>query len=75
MRPGLFKIQEVREALHPLLHPNVPRESWPDVEAEYGMVTYFFADGTKKDYLIFDAGDTVEPMFERARQNIVREDF
>lgn len=52
------------------LHPNVPREEWPNPKSQAGMVTIRYTDGTQENYLIFDLSELTKKIFERAKQNI-----
>jgi len=51
------------------LHPNVPREEWPNPKSQSGMVTIRYSDGTQEDYLIFDALELTKQVFDKAKQN------
>lgn len=71
---GTFDIDELHERLRPKLHPNAPREEWPDPTSEAGMVQLGFEDGTEESYLIFDEKAFAERLFEKARANVVGRD-
>lgn len=71
---GAFDVDEFHERLRPRLHPNAPREEWPDPTSEAGMVQLGFEDGTEESYLIFDEEAFAERLFEKARANVVGRD-
>jgi len=55
------------------LHPNLPREEWPNPKSQSGMVTIRYSDGKQEDYLIFDMSEFTTKIFEKAKQNIERD--
>lgn len=69
VKTGTFKIDDLYQQLIPRLHDNVPREEWPDQKSVAGMVTITYQDKTEKDYLIFDAKEFAEDIFNKARKN------
>ena len=75
IKPGVFSVENLYAQLQDHLHENQPREQWPDPTSERGMVTVFFSDGTKKDFLIFDKAELMAKIFTQAEQNIVGERF
>ncbi len=70
VKPGVFDIDKLHKDLLPRLHPNLPREEWPDPKAKAGMVNIRYADGTDKSFLIYD-GDFAGSVFRKAQTNIV----
>jgi hypothetical protein len=75
IEPDIFSVEKLYAQLQGHLHENQPREQWPDPTSERGMVTVFFSDGTKKDFLIFDKAELMGKIFTQAEQNIVGERF
>ncbi|MHC4232003.1 MAG: hypothetical protein ACYSQY_01015 [Planctomycetota bacterium] len=73
IKPGVFSVENLYAQLQDHLHENQPREQWPDRTSECGMVTVYFSDGTKKDFLIFDKAELMGEIFTQAEQNIVGE--
>jgi len=71
VREGVFEMEKLFQTLEPLLHPNRPREEWPDPSAQAGMVTLRRVDGSSQDFLIFDQDAFAERLFERARTHLV----
>jgi hypothetical protein len=69
VQAGTFKIDDLYQQLQPRLHDNVPREEWPDQKSVAGMITITYQDKTNKDYLIFDAKEFAEEIFNKARKN------
>lgn len=74
IKTGAFDAEQLYKQVKNLLHPNAPREDWPNPNAKAGMVLVKFKGDTKTtSYLIFDAEDFTKRLFEKARKNIVGE--
>ncbi len=70
IKENTFSVDQLYNIFREHLHPNVPREEWPDPKAEAGMVTIKYADGKEVDYLIFDLPEITGRIFDTARENI-----
>jgi hypothetical protein len=70
IRTHTFSADGLYHMFKEYLHPNVPREEWPNPKSQAGMVTIRYSDGTQGDYLIFDMQEMTKKIFEKAKQNI-----
>ena len=70
IRKGTFSVERLYDMLHPYLHPNMPKEEWPNPKSQAGMVTIRYINGKEEDYLIFDLQERTKVIFEKAKQNI-----
>ena len=73
IRTGTFQIESFYETLRPHLYPVVPREEWPDPTAEAGMVHVRFLGQDENAYLIFNAQEVAQDIFDEAKAHIVGE--
>ena len=74
VKANTFNLDDLYQQLSPRLHKNVPREEWPDPKSVAGMVTIVYKDKTEKVYLIFDAKEFAEEVFNKARENRLNPD-
>jgi len=73
IKTEVFDITKLYQQLKPRLHPNVPREDWPNPQSIAGMVQVKIKDKGKSAYLIFDEQEFTKQLFDKARQNITDE--
>jgi hypothetical protein len=69
VRQGTFDIDELYQQLQPRLHENMPAENRP-IEQPYGVANLEFADGSERNYLIYDEA-FAEALLKSACANIV----
>jgi len=70
IRKNTFSVDELYNIFKENLHPNMPREEWPDPKSQAGMVTIKYADGKEEDFLIFDMPQITGEIFDKAKENI-----
>ena len=73
IRNGTFSAEHLYSVFRPHLHPNLPREEWPNPKSQAGMVTIRYTDGKEEDYLIYDLRELTERIFDKAKHNIIRD--
>ena len=71
IKNGTFNIKQLYDQIRPRLHPNLPREEWPDPKAKCGMVLVKIKGKEEESYLIYDEQEFTDALFDRARSNIV----
>jgi len=69
IRKNTFSVDELYRSFEEHLHPNVPREQWPDPQSQCGMVTLRYADDREEDYLIVDMLEFTTQIFDKAKKN------
>jgi hypothetical protein len=70
IRKGTFSVGELYNLFRDYLHPNMPREDWPNPESQAGMITIKYTDGKEKVFLIFDMAEITGSIFDKAKENI-----
>jgi hypothetical protein len=70
IKKNTFSVDELYRTFKEHLHPNLPREDWPNPKSEAGMVTIIYTDGKEENFLIFDIPDITGRIFDKAKENI-----
>lgn len=75
IRKDTFSVEGLNRIFKQHLHPNLPREQWPNPKSQAGMVTIRYTDGKEENYLIFDLQELTEEIFKEAKHNIIGKNF
>ena len=70
IRKNTFSVEGLHDIFKPYLHPNLPREKWPNPKSQAGMVTIRYINEKEEVYLIFDLQELTKEIFEKAKHNI-----
>lgn len=71
IKNGTFSAEHLYTVFKPHLHPNLPREQWPNPKSQAGIVTVRYTSGNEENYLIYDLQELTENIFDKAKQNII----
>ena len=73
IKSGTFSAEHLYNVFKPHLHPNLPREKWPNPKSQAGMVTIRHTDGHEESFLIYDLQEFTEEIFNKAKHNIIKD--